>query len=73
MRRILLVSAALALATATPTTTAQAKPADQFRFADHDSFVMDDFCGDIAIRVEFSERGSGWAALLAANVNFDTP
>jgi hypothetical protein len=59
MRRILLVSAALVLAMATPTTTAQAKPTDQFRFADHDSFVVNDFCGDIVVRVEFSERGSG--------------
>jgi|tagenome__1003787_1003787.scaffolds.fasta_scaffold19997170_2 hypothetical protein len=59
MRRILLVSAALVLAMATATTTAQAKPTDQFRFADYDSYVINDFCGDIAVRVVFSERGSG--------------
>jgi hypothetical protein len=59
MRRTLLVSASLVLAMAIPTTSAQAKPTDQFRFADHDSYVLGDFCGDIPVRVEFSERGSG--------------
>ncbi len=59
MKRALLVCGAVALTAAASMSSVEAKPADQFRFADHDRYVMDDFCGDIAVRVEFSERGSG--------------
>lgn len=59
MRRIVLVSVLAALGVAMPTPTASADPADQFRFADDGSYVLDDFCGDIPTAVEFTERGSG--------------
>lgn len=38
-------------------TAADAKPYESVRFDEHDVYVVDDYCGDLEVRIEFNDQG----------------
>ena len=54
--RLMLVAVAVA-ATGAGTAVVQAKPYEQVRFNEQGSDLVDDFCGDLNVRIDFHDQG----------------